>query len=70
MNNCRIGKVKYKNGTELTVLPPSYYNFRTIKLSWGEITFRLFDNNEITNGDVAYMADAVKHIVMFGENNK
>lgn len=40
---CRIGKVKYKSGAELTVLPKSTHNVSNIRLGWGEVSARCFD---------------------------
>ncbi len=65
--SCRISKVRYKNGTELTILPPSTNNIRVFDIGWGSVTFRLYDDSNITNETMVYMMEAIKDTIIRGE---
>ncbi len=62
----RIGKVKYKNGTELTILPPSKRKTWDVPLgNWGNVRCEIFEDDEqktpeIERRDALYMLEAAK----------
>lgn len=56
--NCRIGKVKPKGN--LTLFPSSINNVKTFNLEWGQITFRMFDDHDITHETMMYMLRAAE----------
>lgn len=64
----RIGKIKFKSGGEIKVLPQSRNNYNRICLGWGEVVFRAYDNKKLTTSDIHYMADAAKKINMERED--
>ena len=69
MYNCRIGKVKLKNGGQLHVLPESHSNYARVVLGdWGEVTFRCFDGESIKAETLVYMLEMVKQEVMYGDD--
>lgn len=67
-NNCRIGKVKFKSGGEINVLPTNNANFNRVCFGWGEVTLRSYDNKKNTIADQCYMLDAAKHVIMAGDD--
>jgi len=67
---CRIGKVKFKKGTELTILPPSQRKVMDIPLGqWGNVRCEIFHDTEIKtkeimNRDALYMLEAAKIVLI------
>ena len=71
MSGCRIGRVKFKSGGEVRLLPISAGKFRRVRLGeWGEVTFRMFDGTDIENQTMNYMLDMAKHEIMYGEDEE
>lgn len=64
MTGCRIGKVRFKNGTELRVFPAERSNVSRVDLGWGEVVFRAYDADKLVARDLTYMCDAAKLIVL------
>lgn len=65
----RIGKIKFKSGGEVKILPTSNHNYTRIDLGWGEVVCRLYDDKPISAADLHYMLDAAKDINMNGEGD-
>ena len=66
MVNCKIGKIKLKNGCELKVFPNERNNISRVSLDWGEVVFRAYDDVPLTVADCCYMADSAKRIIADG----
>lgn len=61
----RIGKVKFKSGGEIKILPQSNSNYVRISIGWGEIVVRCYDGEPITNETLLFMLEAAKHEVLY-----
>jgi Ser/Thr protein kinase RdoA (MazF antagonist) len=62
----RIGKVRYKNGTQLTILPPSHNNVHRVDLGWGEVVVRFYENHTMTKADIVYACRSAIDETMYG----
>lgn len=67
MTNCRIGKIKWKD-RKLVSVPVNHDSVHTVKVGWGEITFRCYDGEQITNETIIYMLRAVEDIILRGDD--
>lgn len=69
MTGCRIGKVKFKSGAELRILPPSQKSTREISFSWGRIFLEYDDPLEprdMERKTALYMLEAAKQKLVSG----
>lgn len=64
-NNCRIGKVTFKSGSTLHVLPPAQDVAHTIEVEGGSVTFRMYGEQNMTAADVVYMCEQAKEEIMY-----
>lgn len=66
---CRISKVKYKSGTELTILPPSNISYKQIDLGWGKVSIEYYDRDEpkdMERKTALYILEAAKSKLVNG----
>lgn len=61
MSGCRIGKIKMKNGgAEVRIIPSSQDHVVRRQYPWGEVTFRKYNGDPITNGDMVWFLETVR----------
>jgi len=59
--HCKIGKVTLKGGAELVVFPNNKENYVTFGLGWGEVTFRIYDDDILQDQTILFMLRMVEH---------
>ena len=64
LTHSRIGKVRLKKNSNIAFFPQKIDNAKTYNLSWGEITFRMYDHHPITHETMMYMLRAAEDKIL------
>lgn len=68
MSGCRVGWVTLKDGgTKVRVIESSNHGIMTIKYSWGEVSFRIYDDQKIERRDALYLLRCAEENILRGE---
>lgn len=65
MTGCRIGKIKFK-GDNIVLCPSSTHSVCKLDIGWGEVSFRCYDGEPITNETLVYMLRAIEDEIIRG----